>query len=385
MDKTCSYEICTGCGGCEAICPKQCISFQTASDGHIYPHINADVCIDCGLCRKVCPPLIDNGLYPAAKALAAVIDDPEQYQASTSGGAAMAISRLTLTDGGVVYGCASLPGADIRHIRVTCVEDLAKLQGSKYVRSDLYEIFRPLRQDVRAFLPVTFIGTPCQCATIKALFRNRPDNLLLVDLVCHGIPSLKFLHDDLTRHRCDLHMVDRISFRDGNIFRLKVEHIGKEDTDILYHSPDTYGNGIRDIYYDSFLKGYSFRNSCYVCPFARPERCSDMTIGDFWGYGRKKPLPKLIDHPHGLSLILPITPKGHAMAHRLGTLMNLCERPVDEAIEGNSQLMHPFRKRPEIKVFRHLAATIGPFRAYTIITAAKKLYMNLKSKRHNGR
>ena len=41
-------------------------------------------------------------------------------------------------------------------------------------------------------------------------------------------------------------------------------------------------------YYFNFLKGKTYRSSCYACPFASPKRQGEITICDYWGYSGEK-------------------------------------------------------------------------------------------------
>lgn len=48
--------LCSNCGACYAICPKEAIAFQWSGLGRKYAVIN-EICIECGLCQKVCPSI----------------------------------------------------------------------------------------------------------------------------------------------------------------------------------------------------------------------------------------------------------------------------------------------------------------------------------------
>lgn len=364
MEKTCDYSICTGCGVCSAVCPKKCISFFEGDLGHIYPRINVADCIDCKKCERACPALRDNGLREAVEAYAGIIRDKHDYLTTTSGGAAQAISKMTLSKGGVVYGCASLPATKVCHIRVSREEDLEKLKGSKYVQSSLLTEFGNIVTDVEAGRRVLFIGTPCQVAAVKALFNKTPENLLLVDIVCHGVPSLEFLKDYLRHNGIEPDSVGKIEFRDGKSYKIKV--VDKSDK-IVYESLSYYEHPLRDIYYTAFINGDSYRPSCYGCRFASPSRCSDITIGDFWGLGKVNPADEIPPHDKGISLLLPVTEKGIRTLDELGRLMALYRRDVDEAVGGNTQLRHPTPYGAWTGAFNCLRKIIGVWPAATII------------------
>ena len=154
--------------------------------GHVYPIIDHSRCTDCGLCRKKCPTNTVFTYHKPVKAFATWSKDYETYKMSASGGIATEIARYIILSGGAVYGCASLPDIKIKHIRIDNVDDLPLLQGSKYVQSDIVSIIRPLKEDIKVGKPVCFIGTPCQVAAIRNIYKDKPDNLYLIDLIYGG-------------------------------------------------------------------------------------------------------------------------------------------------------------------------------------------------------
>ena len=247
MKVICDYKDCTGCGLCAARCPKHCIEMKPGFLGHLYPVINQEKCINCKLCQKGCPSLqyIDSS-YPK-KAYAAWAKDAQDYVTSTSGGAASVLSQYIVSLGGVVYGCSVLPNIQISHIRVDKMEDLHLLKGSKYVQSQIEFIIPQLRNDVKQGVPVLFVGTPCQVAAIKQLYRTMPDNLYLVDIICHGTPSNQFLKDYIQRNlKIDAARVTNVKFRLPDAFSLCVFEKDK----LLYKSNNLWTHRYEDLYYN---------------------------------------------------------------------------------------------------------------------------------------
>ena len=55
-----------------------------------------------------------------------------------------------------------------QHIRVDKLAELERLQGSKYVQSDIAFSFRRAKEDLEAGKYVLFSGTPCQIGGLKA-------------------------------------------------------------------------------------------------------------------------------------------------------------------------------------------------------------------------
>lgn len=274
------------------------------------------------------------------------------------------LSRLVLSDGGVV--CGSTAGPDgagsfgIRHIRVDREDDLWRLKGSKYVHSSIAEILPQLRDDVRGGRPVLFTGLPCQAAAVRRMFPDEPENLLIVDLVCHGVPSESFFLEYLRKNlKISPSSVSSVTFRNGDEFRMTAKG---EDGRVLYSHRPLSGLRTEDLYYNLFMDGFTYRDSCYRCPYAGMRRVSDMTIGDFWGLDKSVPAPG-----HGVSLILPVTDKGKRMAGRLASMMTLVPRPVGEAEAGNDQLRSPRHRSIRIRLFRSLEKIFGPSVYYALV------------------
>lgn len=337
---------CSGCNACAEICPKHCISMVKDAKGFLYPKVNTASCNNCGLCIKCCPWEKNNVTFHAPlKAFAAWNRNHDEYLASSSGGAAHVLSLHILSLGGVVYGCTS-DDMKIRHIRVTKQEELYKLQGSKYVQSDVCGLYKQVKTDLKASIPVLFIGTPCQVAGLKNYIKNIPEHLFLVDLICHGVPSQQMLHEHISRIAKG-RTAERLSFREGQTFRMEIRGISMRNgaTKQWHYVSEPH----KDMYYRAFLNGISYRESCYHCKFAQSERVSDITIGDFWGLQDDNAMPK-----QGISVVLPSTDKGIRLLKAIESKLVLKERKVKEASNNNAQLCHPVKENLRVKFFRLL-------------------------------
>lgn len=368
MKVICDHKDCTGCGLCAARCPKHCIEMKPGFLGHLYPVIDQEKCINCKLCQKGCPSLQYIGCSYPKKAYAAWAKDAQDYVTSTSGGVASVLSQYIVSLGGVVFGCSVLPNIQISHIRVDKMEDLHLLKGSKYVQSQIEFIIPQLRNDVKQGLPVLFVGTPCQVAAIKQLYKTIPDNLYLVDIICHGTPSNKFLKDYIQKDlKINAARVTNIKFRLPDAFSLCVFEKDK----LLYKSNNLWTYRYEDLYYNTFIDGFTYRDSCLSCHYARPERISDITIGDFWGLGNEVSDKEIPEHKNGISCVLPITEKGMQLVEAIRHSLNIYERPVTEAINGNDQLRHPKSKDWRISMFQKIQKLTGVKAAYYLIVADK--------------
>ena len=377
MNHICDKGQCTRCGLCAARCPKHCITMQVGELGHLYPVIDQGSCIDCGLCIKGCPSLSEVEGGNPQTAYAAWSKDGDDYKSSTSGGVASVLTRYILGNGGVVYGCSVLQGIRILHIRVDKTEDAYKLKGSKYVQSNIMGVLPAIRNDIKNGRQVLFIGTPCQVAAVKRMFSKRPDNLLLVDIICHGVPSNKWLAEYITKYlkmKIDNDKVTSVKFRTPNAYQLCIFNNEK----LLYQSRSLWSHRYEDLFMDTFIDGFTNRESCYSCHYANPKRVSDITIGDFWGLGKETDGSYIPEHKYGVSCILPITEKGTALLDAVKERLNLYERPVTEAVNGNDQLRHPKQKDWRIRLFRYLCGYASIGFSYRTVVADKIIKNKIK-------
>ncbi len=351
---------CCGCNACAEVCPKNCIEMIPDRKGFLYPQVNQAACIECGACEKACPFEKGNiSLNVPFTAYAAWNKDREQYLASSSGGAAHVFSSHIIKQGGVVYGCSS-EGIHIRHIRVEALSGLHKLQGSKYVQSDVRGLFNQVKNDLKAGKPVLFIGTPCQVAGLKNYIKRIPEHLYLVDLICHGVPSQQMLHEHIT-HMLGNCTAEHLSFRKEAIFHIEIT----SPCGTTYSSEPH-----KDMYYRAFLDGISYRKSCYHCPFARKERISDITIGDFWGIKDTASLP--LEISDGISVLLPSSEKGKALIEAAKPNLSIYERSINEAVAGNSQLRSPVKYSLRVRIFNSLYPLISLEKAAYICVVDQK-------------
>lgn len=161
--------------------------------GFIYPHVNTELCTNCGLCEKVCAFHAD---YDKSMNLsepliyAARHKSMQEIETSRSGGAFIAISDYILDIGGIVYGAGYADHFRVVHKRAVTKEERNEFKGSKYVQSDLRNIFPLIKKDLKDGYWVLFSGTPCQTAGLASYIGKRlSEKLVLVDIVCHGVPA----------------------------------------------------------------------------------------------------------------------------------------------------------------------------------------------------
>ena len=334
----CDLEQCTGCSACLNICSHEAISMVMGVNGHLFPEIDTDKCVGCKLCVSSCP---NNTLpefhTPISSYVAAAVDRKEAFTC-TSAGIASIFSRHIIENGGVVYGSSGIDCQHVRHIRVASSADIDVIKGSKYVQSAIDDTFKRIKTDLDKGINVLFIGTPCQVSGLYGFLRKKYENLYTVDLICHGVPSQKILvdalHDYLPKE--DLSELE-VSFRKKekgkSLYGLFVNNKdGKEIYRSLFPNNE---------YIIGFLYGLYYRESCYQCHYARPERVSDITIGDYWD--REKRIA-LSNSDMGLSMVIVNTSQGTRLINECDAFINKTVGDYQSFIRRNGQLHQSVKK-----------------------------------------
>lgn len=341
-------EKCCGCGTCALVCPVGAIEMVPRELGSLYPHIDAEKCIGCHRCELECIfSKGNNETINTAVGFAAKATNGELRKKSASGGAFAAMAHCILETGGVVFGCAMDPTEQEltpKHIGINTQQELGKLQGSKYIQSELSDSFVQAKEQLNSGKTVLFAGTPCQIASLKHYLRNcNTENLYTVDLICHGVPSSK-LFQDYIGHLQKSKTISSFVFRDKTFgwglnaaYSIQKKN-GKESIKNLYSGTSSY--------YSFFLSSEIYRKSCYSCPYAGRNRVGDITVGDFWGI--EKEYPELISGKsalfsikEGISLILVNTDKGNKLLKKSGGGLIVAPISVEYAAKWNSQLQAP--------------------------------------------
>lgn len=317
---------CCACFSCMNICPKNSISMKKEKNGAIYPKIDSEKCIGCHLCRKVCPIENKAETEKLKKVYATYSKNEEIHEKSNSGGLSYIIASEIIKEDGIVYG-AVMNAAKVQHERISDPKDLYKIQGSKYVHSHMNQCVTQISSDLKLGKKVVFFGTPCQVAAVKNYIKNR-QNLLLVDILCHGVPTQDSLKSGIELETKE--HIKSISFRDGKKYRFKLED-KNENSVIVPYRMSYWLNG--------FVEGYIFRENCYSCKYAEVDRCGDITLGDFWGLD--KDIQGFKERDKGINLVMINTENGQNMWNTIKNELNYMERTIQEAIPHNHPLSYP--------------------------------------------
>ena len=278
---------CTGCFACQNACPHNAISFNEINEGFYYPSIDSNLCVDCGICDKICPRVTPMKPYTMKSAFYGWSNNDVLRAQSSSGGLFGELSKLVLDAGGCVYG-ASFSYDNILRLETHSTDEVSLLEllKSKYVQSYVGNAFRNVRAQLKSGKKVLFCGTPCQVEGLRAFLRNDYENLVLVDFICHGVPSMDLLRKHL----------DMLKIKDVYEINFRPKVSSWVDFFVIKHS-----KGERKIHWtlDEYCNG---------------ARSADFTIADFWGI--LKYAPEKYD-PKGISLILCNTDKGAGLLETL--------------------------------------------------------------------
>lgn len=331
---------CCGCTACASICPKDAITMRPDILGFKYPNVDLNKCIDCGLCEKVCAfnDNYDKSLnLKEPEIYAARHKDIHEIETSRSGAAFIAISDYILENGGIVYGVGYKDHFRVAHKRAITKEERNEFKGSKYVQSDLDRIFRQVKEDLKQGNTVLFSGTPCQTAGLNSYIGKKlRENLILVDIVCHGVPSPYIWRDYLAYiEKKYKSKVVKVDFRDKS----RIGWSGHVESFV-------FDNGKKiesKIYTNLFYQHIMLRTSCGNCHYTNYDRPSDITIADYWGW--EKISNNFNEDNKGCSLLLINTVKGQILLNKISNHLFLLKSDKEKSIQHNLEKPSVLDKR----------------------------------------
>ena len=335
---------CCGCMACADMCPKQAISVKNDSHGFAYPFVQSDLCVNCGLCGKVCAFKHGQPVVAYDKKCYAVKNrSNETRMKSSSGGMYTALTDYVLEQHGVVYGAAYVSKDKVAHIRCETEEVRDRTRSAKYVQSDMRGIYLQVKNDLQQGKLVLFSGTPCQVAEARKVFQDYRGRLILVDLICHGVPSPMIFREHI--RYCEEKTgktVAEYQFRpkvgDGRNKRPAVKY-----TDGTVDAKSPY----IDLYFQMFNENKNLRESCFDCPYSSQNRPGDITIGDFWGI--KNLMPDFEDG-YGISAVIVNSEQGAKVFQEIQSGLEVCESTYEDIAKRNPNLKRP-SARPKRRTF----------------------------------
>ena len=324
-------ESCTGCGLCANVCSQNAIHMAWTKDGFLAPEVDTDACTNCGLCVKQCIALEPTQSYSddiaSVTSYAGWNRSEKIHIESSSGGVFTALANHIIQQGGVVYGVVWQNKQTAAFDKAETEQELARMRGSKYTPALPGQVYKNVLASLKQKRPVLFSGTPCQVHALYKYLRKPYENLLTIDIVCHGVPSHlileKYIAENEERSKKE---IEYISFRD------------KPEGWQRYHVTKHYKDGSsesesldKDIYMQIFLCDKALNKACYNCPYAHIPRQGDITLGDYWGvenHHANWPLDK------GISAILANTDKGKNALSSINSELELIAEPFDKIYQG---------------------------------------------------
>ena len=365
---------CCGCQACASVCAKRSITMQEDNEGFLYPVVDASTCTDCGLCEKVCPVINQDKPRKPLKVYAAKNKNEEIRRHSSSGGIFTPLAEAVIRDGGVAFGAKFDKEWNVIHAWTDTIEGIADFRGSKYVQSTIGNTYREAREFLKQGRQVLFSGTPCQIAGLRKFLRKEYDNLLAVDVVCHGVPSplvwRKYLEETRENLRTgrevgkntvssslmDLPVITGISFRDKTHgwkkygFRLRYAAYEAAGNSVSVPANDSERTLLQpfpdNVFMKGFLKNLYLRPSCYACASRSGKSGSDISIADFWGVQNYYPE---FDDDKGIGLVLVNTDKGRKAYEQVNA--NDIESTYEQGLIQNPCLEHSVPRTKYVGTF----------------------------------
>ncbi len=337
---------CCGCSGCANACSKKCIEMTADEEGFSYPKVNKNECINCGLCEKVCP--IINVLPDEPKEQWGYVvqsKDEKVLAESTSGGAFTAIAEYVIENGGIVFGAAFDEELNVIHTAVDNKNDLCKFRNSKYVQSDMGSCFRQAKKHLDEGRLVCFSGTPCQVEGLYHFLGKEYENLILVDVVCHAIPSPLVWKKYLEIQRKNLgDGITNIKFRDKAPYGYKYSMMS-----VYKHENQIYKNGVEtDPMLRAFFSDICDRPSCYKCKFKKRYRVSDFTIWDCFEVDK---FSKTLDNDKGVTRILIQNPKAYMLFSKIKRNLIFSEVSTNKLTENVYEMFNSVEENKKREIF----------------------------------
>ncbi|KZX17306.1 polysaccharide pyruvyl transferase family protein [Methanobrevibacter filiformis] len=322
---------CYGCYACKEICPDNAIEMITDNEGFVYPKINENLCGHCNICRKICIYSNDTLMEKNTniqKVFAGYNKYSNNRAYASSGGLFLSLSKNIISSGGYVVGAKYTDDMEVKHDIVKNLEESKDFSGSKYVKSDISDLFPKIKDLLDKGKVVMFTGVPCQVAGLKSYLNKYHDNLYLVEILCHSNPSPKVFKKYIS------YLEDK--FNDKVIdFKFKDKTMGWNNPSVLikFRSGKTIReNGRYNNYNRGFQTSLFPRPCCSECEFVYENRPGDITIADFWGIEKYEESMK---DDLGVSLIITNTSKGNSLFNEIKPQLKLKEENMEKAFANN--------------------------------------------------
>ncbi|WP_373601473.1 Coenzyme F420 hydrogenase/dehydrogenase, beta subunit C-terminal domain [Paraclostridium bifermentans] len=317
---------CCGCYGCYSVCPKKCITMEVDEEGFKYPKVDENNCINCGLCEAVCPFKYNDKKISLneIKAYACKNRDKSEQTSSSSGGIFIALCNYIMKNKGFVFGACFDENLNVVHQSAKDINECYKFKGSKYVQSDIKNSYIDAKRYLDEGRLVLFSGVQCQIKGLNLFLNKIYDNLICVEIICHGVPS------PLVFDKYKEYLTKKYNSNIKNIsFRYKEKSWINYNTLVEFENCKKYSNIFaKDIYMKGFLQNIYLRPSCYACKAKGFNTKSDISLADYWGI--QKIHPEFYDN-NGVSLVCVNTDKGNEIFKSISENIDFIETDLNKA------------------------------------------------------
>lgn len=337
-------EHCIGCGICMLSCLHDAISLVEIKSGEYGPVIDVNKCSGCNKCEEGC------NVFNKAEPVHTVMNTffgyssrQEKRRESSSGGIFIELASDFIRKYGCVAGAAFNKNGFVEHVLVDNVDDLSRLQGSKYCESKVWTVFREIERRLKAGEWILFSGVPCEVFSLKAFLKKDYSKLICCEVFCHGAPRVGV-------YRKYKELMERKYGKIINFnFRSKAEGWGKPNYKINFKNKTIVQSHSKNIYHLMFGTHHSLRRSCLKCNFRSIRRNADISLGDFWGIEKYYPKENMKD---GVSAVLVSTEKGKKLVDECkNIILKKCQ--VEEITDKNKWLIECFEKPAGYEKFNH--------------------------------
>lgn len=336
---------CTACEACINACPQKCISLKKTRYLEEKANIDLNYCINCGVCEKVCPQTSIRAKHKILFCYAAFRNDKVKRADSSSGGIASFFYEHALKQGTNIYGVKYTRESGAIYTMANSSIDVELFKGSKYVHASMGEVYTCIENQLKEKENVLFIGLPCQVAGLLNYLEKKHDkcdNLLTVDLICHGTcPSDYLIQEvDYIKKKLNLPEICNVTFRSNRPKQLFSLTLYNENAKVQKSWPNEF-----QPYFYGFLRGITLRENCYYCQYATSKRVADITIGDFIDLGEMDGFPDFKWGTGNNSIMLANTEKGNDFIQQLDkNEISIFEREISEGIKQGISLRESFPK-----------------------------------------
>lgn len=329
IDDVYSSGLCSGCGMCSAICPRNAITMSFNQEGFYSPQIDAALCIDCGICRKTCSGL-DNDIFQSHSPIicySAINKDEIELKEASSGAVSIELMRQCIENGYKVAGVAYDAKAERAITKIASADsELYQFRGSKYFQSETQLAFEEIISD-KSNQKYAIFGTPCQINAFAkaAKFRNDRDKYILVDVFCHGCPSINLWDKYLELKKNEYGTSEFNDIR----FRSKTHGWHEFCFDFIQSNTIHSSSKYSDPFYELFFGMDCMNEACYDCFSRSSLACPDIRLGDFWGW-------QFDNNTKGVSAVVVMTEAGEKLMADISEKFSLTKFPFNEVIAAQS-------------------------------------------------